>query len=131
MARKMYVYYQPNRKDLKDSVGDCAIRAMCKALGKSWLEVFDDLTPYAREAQCLFNQKPAYEPYLKDSGFTYSSVKRGTTVKDFRKSFKGTAICYVRAGYGTHLVAVVGGQYFDTWDSGDCYMFGYYERSAS
>ena len=29
---KRYVYYQPNKKDLKDKVGDCQIRALSKTL---------------------------------------------------------------------------------------------------
>ena len=29
---KRYVYYQPNKKDLKDKVGDCQIRALSKWL---------------------------------------------------------------------------------------------------
>ena len=133
MKKKMYVYYQPNKKDLKDQVGDCAIRAFCKALNKDWVEVFDSLVPYARKAQCLINQKPAYEAFLLDNGFTYHPIPKSkrVTVEEFRKDYKGTAICYVRAGYGTHLVTCVDGKYYDTWDSGSRYMFGYYSREET
>lgn len=29
---KRFVYFQPNKKDLKDKVGDCQVRAFCKTL---------------------------------------------------------------------------------------------------
>ena len=128
MPKKIYVYYQPNHKDIEDKASDCSIRAFTKALNKSWLEIFDELVPFAREVQCLFNQKRAYEPYLKSKGFTYHSVPRGTTLYDFCKSYKGTAVCYIRVGYGTHLVTCSGGQFFDTWNCGNKYMFGYYSQ---
>lgn len=38
--KKIYQYYQPNKKDIKDSYGDCVIRAICKVTGMEWLEVF-------------------------------------------------------------------------------------------
>lgn len=130
MAKKMYVYYQPNKKDLKDEGGDCVIRAFCKVTGMTWLEVFDELYGYAREFQCMPNHKESYESFLKNHGFKYVSIPRKSkmTVKDFRKDYKGLAICNVRVGYGSHFVACDGGQYFDTWDSGDSYVFGYYAK---
>ena len=130
--KKIFVYYQPNKKDQKDETGDCVIRSICKATGKSWTEVFDDLCRYAREEQCLPNQPKAYTPYLQDLGFTYHSLKcrpRMKTVKEFRKDFKGTAICNVKVGYGSHFVTVSEGQVFDTWDCSDRSMWGYYSRN--
>ena len=37
---KRYVYYQPNKKDIKDKTGDCQVRALSKALGISWLDTY-------------------------------------------------------------------------------------------
>lgn len=53
MASRNYKYYQPNKKDLKDKYGDCVIRALTKVTGKEWMQVFDELLPYARELQCM------------------------------------------------------------------------------
>jgi len=127
--KKVYVYYQPNKKDKKDEVGDCVIRAICKATGKEWVEVFDGLCEHARINQCLPNQKQAYEPYLEALGFVYKPLKcRPTmaTVMEFRRGFKDTAICNVRVGYGSHFVTVQDGQVFDTWDSSEYKMYGYW-----
>lgn len=127
-----YVYFQPNSKDIKDKVGDCQIRALAKALNKTWLEVFDIITPICREQQVmdifscdLSKTKEA----MANLGFIYTGVtnKKGTkrpTVDSFAKEHRtGTYVVTV----AHHVVAVVDGKYFDTWDSGSCSLYGYYE----
>lgn len=125
-----YVYYQPNEKDIKDEYGDCAIRALTKAMGMSWIEVFDELCRYARYYQCLPNQKPATHSFMEDSGWHYTSIPKGKriTVEDFAKSHKGEYNLHVRVGYNTHFVAVVDGKYYDTWDSGKKLLYGYWSK---
>ena len=127
--KKIFQYYQPNRKDFKDAYGDCVIRAICKVTDLEWLEVFDGLCEDARKAQCLPNQPDAYEPFLKRQGYEYHSLPcrpKMMTVRQFRKDFKGTAICNVKVGYRSHFSAVSGGQIFDTWDTSDCKIYGYW-----
>ena len=127
---KTYVYYQPNKKDLKDEQGDCSIRAMTKALGITWVEAFDELVKYARESQKLINSLSNIQNYMKDNNIVYESIykpkaKKKTTVEMFAKSHKeGTYILYAKVGFGTHLVAVKNGQYFDTWDCGNKIVYG-------
>lgn len=127
-----YVYYQPNKKDLKDKVGDCQIRALAKVLDKSWVEVFDLITPICREQQvmdifsCDLNKTKEAMARL---GFKYTGVsnKKGSkrpTVDTFAKEHKTGK--YI-ASVAHHVVAVVDGRYFDTWDSGWKSMYGYYE----
>ena len=75
---------------MKDNYGDCVIRALTKVTEKSWLEVFNELVPIARELQCMPNSKPCYKKYLEENGFTYHGVsnKKGTkrpTVESFTK----------------------------------------------
>jgi hypothetical protein len=127
MGSRNFVYYQPNKKDLKDGYGDCAIRALTKALDKSWLEVYDILVKKGRELQCMPNGKPAYSAVLEEYGFTYHGIsnKKGTkrpTVKAFASSEH--RVCVLRVA--NHLVASSGGKFFDTWDSGDKSLYGYY-----
>lgn len=133
MNYKRFVYYQPNDKDVKDKVGDCQIRALAKALNKTWLEVFDLITPICREMQVMdifsCDLKKTKEA-LASLGFKYTGVsnKRGTrrpTVDSFAKDHKqGIYLATV----AHHVVAVVDGKYYDTWDSGECSMYGYYEK---
>lgn len=124
-----YNYYQPNKKDIKDNYGDCVIRALTKVMEKEWLEVFEELISYARKLQCMPNGKACYEAYLRDNGFEYHGIsnKKGSkrpTVKQFAKEHKGTYYLKV----ANHCVAVVDNIYFDTWDSGDCCLYGYWEK---
>ena len=124
-----YKYYQPNKKDIKDEYGDCVIRAFTKALDKSWIEVFDELVPVAREVQTMPNNRPAYEKYLQLNGLVYHGVsnKKGTTrptVEKFAKEHK-TGRYVLRIA--NHLVACVDGVYYDTWDCGYKSMYGYWE----
>lgn len=130
MASKNYKYYQPNKKDLKDEYGDCVIRALTKATGKEWLVVFDELTPIARELQCMPNSKPCYEAYLRLHGFTYTGIsnKKGTkrpTVDRFAKD-NPKGIYFLRVA--NHVVTVVDGIYYDTWQSGDKSLYGYWSK---
>ena len=48
---RRFQYFQPNKLDLKDKVGDCQIRALCKALNLTWTEAFDLTIPLCRELQ--------------------------------------------------------------------------------
>lgn len=133
MSKRRYVYFQPNKKDLKDKVGDCQIRAFCKALGLTWLEAFDLTMPICRELQtytifdCDLSKTKAAMASL---GFAYTGVsnKKGSvrpTVDEFAKNHPtGTFIVTV----AHHVVAVVDGKYYDTWDSGYKSMYGWYEK---
>ena len=114
MSNKIYRYYQPNDKDTKDNHSDCVIRALTKVLNKEWLATFDDLLPYARDMQCMPSERRCYEEYLFDNGF-----------ESFAKDNKqGNYLVNV----ANHVVAISDGCYYDTWDSGDCCLYGYYYK---
>ena len=129
---KNYKYYQPNKKDLKDRYGDCSIRALTKYFGKQWLEIFNDLVVYAQKNQGMPNMLPNIKEYLEDKKVPYTKVyspkaKKKETVLDFAKAHKsGKYVLYVRSGFGTHLVAVEDGVYYDTWDCGNKLIYGYW-----
>lgn len=127
---RYYKYYQPNKKDIKDQYGDCVMRALTKAVGKDWLEVFDEITPISRQMQCPFNCKACYEAYLKQNGFVYHGIsnKKGSkrpTVDSFTRSHR-KGIYYINVA--NHCVTAADGHYYDTWDSGDCCMYGYWTK---
>ena len=128
-----YVYFQPNAKDLKDEYGDCQVRALSKALNISWVEAFDLTIPICREMQTytIFGGSCTIgKDNLRKLGFNYCGIsnKRGSkrpTVDSFAKDHPtGTYIAKV----AHHVVAIVDGKYYDTWDSGQKSMYGYYEK---
>lgn len=130
---KSFVYYQPNNKDLKDVAGDCVIRALTKALDKTWAEVFDELVPIAREHQVLMNDKICYEELLAKYGFTYVGIsnKKGSkrpTVKSFSLEHRNDKTVYF-LNVAHHCVTVQGGFYYDIWDCGEKCLYGYWRRN--
>lgn len=126
-----YKYFQPNEKDLKDKYGDCTIRALCKVLNCTWHETFQKVLPYMVEQQCLLSGMTLnmYKELYGSLGFEYRGIsnKKGSkrpTVAQFAKEHKqGAYICSV----AHHHVAVVNGNYYDTWDCGECCLYGYFE----
>lgn len=136
MKSKRFRYYQPNKKDLTDTVGDCQVRALSKALGISWLEAFDLTIPVCRELQTytIFAcDREKTREAMSRLGFTYTGVsnargKKRPTVDSFAKEHQtGTYIAKV----AHHVVAIVDGFYYDTWDSGNRSMYGYYELTKN
>lgn len=130
---KRFVYFQPNKKDLKDKVGDCQVRAFCKTLNLTWVEAFDITIPICRELQTytIFGAdlKKTKEA-MNALGFDYTGIsnKRGSkrpTIEEFAKAHPhGTYILSV----ANHVVACVDGKYYDTWDSGYKCLYGYYTK---
>ena len=132
MSSRNYKYYQPNKKDLKDNYGDCAVRAFMKAEGyESWVDAYDKMWEISREVQCPMNCKHGFEHIMKTLGYTYTGVsnKKGSkrpTVDSFAKNHKqGTYVCIV----ANHYVTVADGYYYDIWDCGEKSLYGYWEKS--
>lgn len=106
--------------------GDCAIRALAIGTDTDYKQVWQELCDMSKQSGFFMNEKPVWSRYLKERGFTehklpkpYKSVDR-LNLKD--------AIVYVRAGYGTHLTAVVNGNLCDTWDCRDRLAYSYWTR---
>ena len=101
-------------------VGDCVIRAISIATNKSWYDVFVELCLQGLIMYDMPSSNRVWNEYLKSKGYTRHIVPNDCpecyTIKNFcNEYFKGTYI----VGTGTHVVAVIDGNYYDTWDSGD------------
>lgn len=124
-------YYQPNKKDLKDNYGDCAVRCICKAENIEWLDAYDIMYKISREIQCPLNVKFGFEAIVKALGYEYVGIsnKKGTkrpTVQTFAKQNpEGVYICVV----ANHYVTVADGYFYDTWDSGEKSLYGYWVKT--
>lgn len=124
----MYIPYNPNPAG--KFVGDCVIRAICKATGLSWNEVYDGVADKGYRMKDMPSSNYVWAAYLKDRGFHRYIIPDSCpdcyTVKDFCLDHpKGTYIL----GTGTHVISVLEGDYFDSWDSGDEVPIYYFERS--
>ena len=118
-----------NKNPLGRSVGDCTVRAISVATNNGWAETYLDL--------CLFGLLMADMPsanaitaaYLKKHGFQRKNIPETCpdyySVKDFCKDHKDGIFVL---GTGTHMVAVINGDYYDAWDSGDELPVYYFEK---
>ena len=119
------MFKEVNKNPKKRKAGDCAIRAICNAEGKSWLEVFDALVEIARRECYAPTNMNVINEYLKN----YPTVsvmyedkygkKRRYKVEELDKLPKGKYIVRV-AG---HMTCVKNGVIEDTWNCGykSCY----------
>lgn len=113
----MWIKTNPNPR--KKEVGDCVIRAIAIATGMSWLDVYDDLYRVGRSEYDMMSSNAVWGLYLYQCGFEPfllpESCPRCVTVREFARRFpRGRYI----VGTGTHAIAVISGDYYDSWDSG-------------
>ena len=113
-----YVFYNPN-PDGK-MVGDCVIRALTLAMGLDWEEVYVDLSMQGFAMHDMPNSNSVWGEYLKLNGFTRHVIPDTCpncySIKQF--SLDHHTGTYVTAT-GSHVVAVIDGDYYDTGDSGN------------
>lgn len=101
-------------------VGDCVIRAVSKALDKTWEDTYLELCMKGLELSDLPSANHVWGAYLKDKGFKRyvipDTCPECYTVKDFCNEHpEGTYILALTS----HVICIKSGCYFDTWDSGD------------
>lgn len=123
----MYIEFNPNPK--KKRVGDCVIRAICKALDMDWEDVYIQLCLQGLKMADMPSSNSVWAYYLRTRGFLQITIPNTCpdcyTIRDFCKDNPhGTFI----VGTGTHVVAIVDGAYYDAWDSGDEIPVYYFRR---
>ena len=114
----MFVEFNPNPKASR--VGDCAIRAVAKALNISWEEAFVNLSIFGLMMGDLPSSNNVIGAYLRENGFKRAVLPNSCpncyTVRNFCEEHpKGTFILMTNG----HIVTIIDGDYFDTWDSGE------------
>lgn len=114
----MWIKANPNPE--RKEVPDCVIRAISIALNMPWLQVFDELYSVARMDFNMPSSDAVWGHYLYLKGFEPfllpMACPKCITIDAFTKYFpEGTYII----GTGSHAVAVINGDYYDSWDSGN------------
>ena len=125
----MYVKY--NNNPLGNNTGDCVIRAITLALNFNWFMVHDELSFLSRKMADMPSSNRVWKEYLRSLGLHEQMIENTCpnclTVDRFSSmNNEGTYILstceYTKANdivvTGTHLVTVIDGNYYDTWDSG-------------
>ena len=118
-----YEFFNPNPKGIL--VGDCVIRALAKALRKSWTDVYSDICVKGLEMADMPSSNIVWGTYLMDHGFHRVELPRMMNAIDFcREHPRGEFVLCT----GTHIIAVEDGTIYDAWDSSLCMIYYYWER---
>lgn len=114
----MWIYANPN--PCRQEEPDCVVRAISIATDQTWKKVHRDLCELSAEKCTMPSVNWLWELYLRKKGFEKFLLPEACpaclTVEDFCREFPyGTYVI----GTGSHAVAVIDGNYIDSFDSGD------------
>lgn len=123
----MWQEYNPNPANRR--VGDCVVRALSKVLCQSWENTYIDVCTYGLMQYDIPSANNVWGAYLRDKGFLRYIVPSDCpdcyTVRDFASEHPiGVYVCAISG----HVVAVVDGDYYDTFDSGDMVPIYYWSK---
>ena len=112
----MWVEYNPNPTGRH--VGDCAVRAIAKALGIDWEEAYALISSNGYAMGDMPSSNSVWGAVLRQHGFYRKSIPNTCpdcyTAEDFIKDNpKGIYVL----GFGTHVATVIDGKLYDSWDS--------------
>lgn len=124
---KLYVYENLNPQG--KNVGDCAIRAVAKATGQTWIQAYMALYVHGLQLADLANSDAVWTSYLRSKGFARGVIPDTCpdcyTVADFAEDHPdGTFVL----GTGSHAVAVIDGTIYDAWDSSNAVPIFYMQK---
>ena len=105
---------------LGKSVGDCSVRAIAKVTKQSWIWAYVQLCIQGLMMADMPNSDAVWGAFLKSNGFRRYVIPDSCpdcyTISDFAKDHQKGVYA---VGTGSHVVAIINGIYFDSWDSGN------------
>lgn len=118
-----YIYTNPNPD--RKAVGDCVVRAIAIISGEEWEKVYMDLAIHGLMMHDMPSSNAVWGDYLRSKGYSRELIPDDFTVCDFcDKNICNRCILAT----GTHVIAVVDGDYLDAWDSGYEVPIYYWKR---
>lgn len=123
----MWREYNPN--PMSRRVGDCAIRAVAKALGMSWEDAFALVSANAFAMADMPSSDSVWAATLRQHGFYRAAIPNTCpdcyTAADFAADHPdGTFVL----AFGGHVATVQDGDLFDSWDSSSLIPQFYFYR---
>lgn len=123
----MFIFYNPNPKHIK--VTDCTLRAISIVTHQDWDNTWLGVAAVSFEEKNMMDANEVWGKYMTNMGFTqyylpYSHIDH-YTVKDFCDEHPEGEYMLTT---GSHVIAVVNGNYYDIWDSGEEIPISYWEK---
>ena len=123
-----WIEFNPNPAGKR--VGDCTVRALCKATGKEWADCYAEMTLQGLTMCDMPSANNVWGAYLRRKGFARRILPNACpdcyTLNDFCKEHpEGVFV----VGTGSHVVTVIDGDYHDSWDSGNECPVYYFEKA--
>lgn len=113
-----FIFYNPNPAGR--FVGDCTIRAICKLTEKDWDTVYAGTSFEGFVRKDMPSGNSTWGAYLLRLGYVTRTIPDARlfnyTVKDFCRDHP---VGRFLLALDRHVVTVVDGNYYDTWDSGN------------
>ena len=112
-----FIFNNPN--PAKNLVGDCVIRGISILTDKSWAYTYMEIIVQGYDMYDMPSSNEVWSAYLKSQGYSKQIIPNTCpscyTIRDFCEDHPEGR--YLLAT-GSHVVAVIDGNYYDTWDSG-------------
>lgn len=112
------VFEEYNPNPVGRHVGDCAVRAIAKALDIDWETAFILITINAYQMGDMPSSDSVWGAVLRENGFYKKIIPNYCpdcyTVEDFCKDHPNGIFVL---GFGGHVATVVDGKLYDSWDS--------------
>ena len=107
-----------NNNPVSRRVGDCAVRAVSKALGTDWETAYAMMTVNGFQMADMPSSDSVWGAVLRQHGFNKETIPNSCpdcyTAADFCKDNpKGVFVL----GFGGHVATVVDGNIYDSWNS--------------
>lgn len=123
----MYVQFNPN--PVARSVGDCAVRAVAKALDVDWENAYALIAAAGFRMGDMPSSNSVWGAVLRQRGFSKHVIPDTCpdcyTAEEFAADNpEGTYVL----GFGNHVATVVDGDLFDSWDSSNEIPTYYWHR---
>ena len=124
----MWIKYNPNPTGR--NVGDCAVRAVAKALKIDWEDAYALIAANGYAMGDMPSADSVWGAVLRQNGFYRKAIPNTCpdcyTAENFcRDNPRGTFVL----GFGGHVATVVNGNLYDSWDSSQAIpVYVWYEK---
>lgn len=112
----MYIQYNPNPTGR--NVGDCAVRAVAKALNISWEDAYDLITEAGYNMGDMPSSNSVWGAVLRQHGFYRQAIPNKCPECYTAEMFaRDNPVGVFVLGFGNHVCTVVNGDIYDSWNS--------------